>query len=131
MMSGMGRVLSYENSPPNPEIPNPKLAQRQLFSDDRKFHFMARVGIESNGSDGEAMFGQTRWKVNTLWHLGYHARHGYESETTVGRYLDRMQWLFPYIGFDYHFKNTIQRRMQTYLVMMTTPCSDKKQQKRS
>lgn len=104
MMSGMGRVLSYENSPPNPEIPNPKLAQRQLFSDDRKFHFMARVGIESNGSDGEAMFGQTRWKVNTLWHLGYHARHGYESETTVGRYLDRMQWLFPYIGFDYHFK---------------------------
>ena len=104
MMSGMGRVLSYENSPPNPEISNPKLAQRQLFSDDRKFHFMARVGIESNGSDGEAMFGQTRWKVNTLWHLGYHARHGYESETTVGRYLDRMQWLFPYIGFDYHYK---------------------------
>ncbi len=104
MMSGMGRVFSYENSPYNPEIPNPKLAQRQLFSDDREFHFMTRIGIESNGSDGEAMFGQTRWKIGTLWHLGYHDMHGYESETTIGRYLDKMQWLFPYIGFDYHFK---------------------------
>lgn len=104
MMSGMGRIFRYENSPPNPEIPNPKLAQRQLFSDDRKFHFMARVGIESNGSDGEAMFGQTRWKISTLWHLGYHDMHGYENETTIGRYFDKMQWLFGYTGFDYHFK---------------------------
>ena len=104
MMSGMGRVFSYENSPANPDVPNPKLAQRKLFADDRMFHFMARVGVESNGSDGEAMFAQTRWKVSTLWHLGYHDMHGYESETTVGRYLGRMQWWFPYIGFDYHYK---------------------------
>lgn len=65
---------------------------------------MATVGIESNGSDGEAMFAQTRWKVSTLWHLGYHEEHGYESETMIGRYLGRMQWWYPYIGFDYHYK---------------------------
>jgi hypothetical protein len=104
MMSGMGRIFSYENSPPNPEIPNPKLAQRRLFADDRMPHFMATVGIESNGSDGEAMFAQTRWKASTLWHLGYHDEHGYESETMVGRYLGRMQWWYPYVGFDYHYK---------------------------
>ena len=104
MMSGMGRVFSYGNSPPNPEIPNPKLAQRKLFSDDRRIHFMARVGIESNGSDGEAMIAQTRWKLSTIWHLGYHDMHGYESETMIGRYLGRNQWLLPYVGFDYHFK---------------------------
>ncbi len=104
MMSGMGRVFSYENSPPNPEIPNPKLAQRKLFADDRKMHIMAKVGIESNGSDGMAMFANTRWKVSTLWHLGFHSEHGYESETMVGRYLGKMQWLYPYIGFDYHYK---------------------------
>jgi CopA family copper-resistance protein len=104
MMSGMGRVLSYENSPPNPEIPNPKLAQRKLFADDREFHLMGRLGLESNGSDGEAMLANTRWKMNTLWHLGYHDMHGYESETMIGRYLGRMQWWFPYIGFDYHYK---------------------------
>ena len=104
MMSGMGRVFSYENSPANPEIPNPKLAQRKLFADDRKMHFMARAGIESNGSDGEAMFAGTRWKLSTMWHLGYHDMHGYESETMIGRYLGKMQWLYPYIGFDYHRK---------------------------
>ena len=104
MMSGMGRVFTYENQPDNPEIPNSKLAQRKLFADDRKFHLMGRLGIESNGSDGEAMIANTRWKINTLWHLGYHDMHGYESETMVGRYLGRMQWWFPYIGFDYHYK---------------------------
>ena len=39
-----------------------------------------------------------------LWHLGYHDEHGYESETIVGRYLGEMQWLYPYVGFDYHYK---------------------------
>ena len=104
MMSGMGRVFSYENSPVNPEIPDPKLAQRKLFWDDRMPHFMAKVGLESNGSDGEAMFAQTRWKASTLWNLGFHDMHGYESETMIGRYLGRMQWWYPYIGFDYHYK---------------------------
>lgn len=104
MMSGMGRVFHYENSPPNPEIPDPKQAQRQLFKDDRMFHPMARIGIESNGSDGEAMLANTRWKASTLWHLGYHDMHGYESETMVGRYLGRMQWWYPYVGFDVHYK---------------------------
>jgi hypothetical protein len=44
----MGRVLSYENQAPNPLIPNPKLAQRKLFADDRKFHFMAENDFASN-----------------------------------------------------------------------------------
>jgi CopA family copper-resistance protein len=104
MMSGMGRIFRYEDSPPNPEIPDPKLAQRKLYADDRMPHFMANVGIESNGSDGDAMLANTRWKASTLWHLGYHSDHGYESETMVGRYLGRMQWLYPYVGFDYHYK---------------------------
>ncbi|TAJ60622.1 MAG: copper oxidase [Chitinophagaceae bacterium] len=104
MMSGMGRVFSYENQPANPEIPNPKLAQRKLFADDREFHPMGRIGIESNGTDGEFMLANTRWKATTMWHLGFHDMHGYESETMIGRYLGRMQWWFPYVGFDYHFK---------------------------
>lgn len=104
MMSGMGRVFTYENQPSNPEIPDPKLAQRHLFADDKQFHFMARIGIETNGSDGEAMLANTRWKLSTLWHMGYHAEHGYESETMFGRYLGKMQWLQVYGGFDYHYK---------------------------
>lgn len=104
MMGGMGRIFSYENSAPNPELPDPEYAYKKLKDDDRMFHFMSRVGIETNGSDGEAMFANTRWKLSTLWHLGYHSEHGYESETMLGRYIGRMQWLYPYIGFDYHYK---------------------------
>lgn len=104
MMSGMGRIFSYENSPPNTELPDPKKALRKLFADDREFHPMAKIGLETNGSDGEAMLANTRWKLETMWHLGYNHHHGYESETMVGRYLGKMQWWFPYIGFDYHYK---------------------------
>lgn len=104
MMSGMGRVFSYENSPLNPELPNKKYAQRKLFRDDRMFHLMGEIGLESNGSDGMAMLANTRWKLETMWHLGSEPHHGYESETNVGRYLGRMQWWFVYAGFDYHYK---------------------------
>lgn len=104
MMSGMGRFFSYENSPPNPELTNARVAKRRLNSDDRQFHLMGRVGIETNGSDGEVMLSQTRWRATTLWHLGYNDHHGYESETMFGRYLGRMQWWYPYIGYDYHYK---------------------------
>ena len=107
MMSGMGRIFSYENSPANPELPDPQKALQQLFDDDRAFHLMALVGLESNGSDGEAMFANTRWKLQTLWHLGYHDEHGYESEVSVGRFLGDMQWWLPYVGFDYHYKKVV------------------------
>lgn len=104
MMSGMGRIFRYDNNLANPEIPDPKLAQRKLFADDRQYHPMVRIGLESNGTDGEVMFAQTRWKASTLWHLGLSKMEGYESETMIGRYLGRMQWWYPYAGFDYHYK---------------------------
>ncbi|MBS1683991.1 MAG: multicopper oxidase domain-containing protein [Bacteroidetes bacterium] len=104
MMSGMGRIFSYANSPDNSELPNKRAAQRKLFSDDREFHFMARAGVESNGTDGEAMLANTRWKIETMWHLGWHSGHGFESETSVGRYLGKMQWWYVFVGFDYHYK---------------------------
>ncbi|MGY3053107.1 CopA family copper-resistance protein [Pedobacter sp. UYEF25] len=104
MMSGMGRVFSYENSPPNPDIPNPKLAERKLNWDDQMPHLMGRAGFESNGLEGQAMLANTRWQLTSLWHLGTNAKMGYESETMIGRYIGRNQWLLPYVGFDYHYK---------------------------
>jgi CopA family copper-resistance protein len=104
MMSGMGRIFSYENSAPNPEIPNPKLAQRKLFADDRAFHFMGENDFATNGNDGMAMLQNTRWSIGTEWRLGYHNYHGYETETHVGRYLGKMQWVMPFIGFDWRYR---------------------------
>jgi len=110
MMSGMGRVLSYENTPPNPEIPNPKYAMRKLNSDDREFHFMAENDLATNGNDGEVMLQNTRWSIGTEWRLGYNDDHGYETETHIGRYIGRMQWFMPFIGFDWRYrKNGIDK----------------------
>ncbi|WP_255486992.1 multicopper oxidase domain-containing protein [Mucilaginibacter sp. SP1R1] len=104
MMSGMGRIFSYENSPSNPEIPDPAVAIKKIYADDQHFYASAKVGLESNGSDGNAALANTRWKLSTLWHLGLHDHDGYESETMVGRYFGQMQWLYAYAGFDYHYK---------------------------
>jgi hypothetical protein len=41
-----------------------------------------------------------------MWHLGYMPHHGYEAELNFGRYMGKMQWWFPYIGFDYHYRKT-------------------------
>jgi CopA family copper-resistance protein len=112
MMAGMGRVFSYENSPPNPEIPNPKLAQRKLFADDRRFHFMAENDFATNGNDGMAMLSNTRWSIGTEWRLGYNDHHGYETETHIGRYIGKMQWIMPFIGFDWRYRKMEEGDME-------------------
>jgi hypothetical protein len=104
MMSGMGRVFTYENQAQNPEISNPKLAQRKLFADDRKFHFMIENDFATNGNDGEMMVQNTRWSIGAEWRLGYHAMHGWETETHIGRYIGKMQWFMPFIGFDWRYR---------------------------
>jgi CopA family copper-resistance protein len=106
MMAGMGRVFTYNNSPVNPELPDAEKAY-QMFrrhKDQNMYHLMVRAGIESNGSDGEGMVSTNRSALRQIWHLGYSAHHGFESETFFGRYLGVNQWWFPYIGFDYHYK---------------------------
>jgi CopA family copper-resistance protein len=104
MMAGMGRVFTYENQAPNPLIPNPKLAQRKLFADDRAFHFMAENDFATNGNDGMAMVQNTRWSLGTEWRLGYNDMHGYEAEFHLGRYIGKMQWLMPFVGFDWRYR---------------------------
>ncbi|MET3877622.1 multicopper oxidase domain-containing protein [Chitinophaga sp. OAE865] len=104
MMSGMGRVFSYENSPPNPEVPDPVKAYHMLKKDDRMLYPMARVGLESTGSDGEIIVANSRYRLSTEWRVGLNDRHGYESESHFGRYLGKNQWLFPYIGWDVRYR---------------------------
>ncbi len=112
MMAGMGRIFSYENSPANPLIPNPKLAQRKLFADDREFHIMAENDFATNGNDGMVMFANTRWSIGTEWRLGYNDMHGYETETHIGRYIGKMQWIMPFIGFDWRYRKMHDNEME-------------------
>lgn len=105
MMAGMGRIFTYENQPANPEIKNPGYAQRRLFADDRRFHLMAENDFASNGNDGMLMYSNTRWQFSSEWRLGYMDIHGYEVENHFGRYIGRMQWFMPFIGYDYRYRN--------------------------
>ena len=102
MMAGMGNVMSYTNSPVNPDLPDAKKAWRSFKKDNNMLHAMAMIGLESNGSDGEAMLMGNRYELRTEWRIGLKHHHGMESETIFGRYVGRNQWLFPYVGFDYH-----------------------------
>jgi hypothetical protein len=104
MMSGMGRIFEYENSPPKPEVPDPKMAQHMVYMDDRMIHPYAKVSAESNGSDGELMFSNTRYRLQTEWRVGLNSSSGYESESHIGRYLGRMQYWFPYVGWDFRYR---------------------------
>ncbi len=105
MMSGMGRIFSYTDAQPNPLLPTPEKAYRKLKADDRMAHFMARNDFATNGNDGEAMLQNTRYSLATEWRLGYNNMHGYEIETHFGRYIGKMQWLMPFIGFDHRYRD--------------------------
>ncbi len=104
MMSGMGRVFTYEEQQPSTLINNTKFAQRKLFSDDRQPHFMVENDFATNGNDGNIMFQNTRWSFGTEWRLGYNDMHGYETETHLGRYIGKMQWFMPFVGFDWRYR---------------------------
>ncbi|TSJ41317.1 multicopper oxidase domain-containing protein [Fluviicola chungangensis] len=104
MMSGMGRIFSYENSPPNPQLPNPEKSLKKLYADDREFHFMFLNDFATNGNDGEMMLQNTRWSLQAEWRLGYSAKMGYETEVHMGRYIGKMQWFMPYVGLDWRYR---------------------------
>jgi len=104
MMSGMGRIFEYEDSTVNTEVPDREMAKHMVYMDDRMIHPYAKIGLESNGSDGEAMLSNTRYNLKTEWRIGLNGTSGYASETHIGRYLGRMQFWMPYIGFDYRYR---------------------------
>ena len=104
MMAGMGRIFTYENSPPNPQLPDTKAALKKVYADDRRFYAGAEIGLESNGSDGEISLMNTRWMFSADWHLGLNSTSGYETESHFGRFLGRNQFLFVYGGWDWRYR---------------------------
>ncbi len=106
MMAGMNRVFSYENQSPNKYLKNKKWAYKKLQKQSNELHFMAENDFATNGNDGELMLQNTRWSLGTEWRLGYNDHHGYETETHLGRYIGKMQWFMPFIGFDFRYRKT-------------------------
>jgi FtsP/CotA-like multicopper oxidase with cupredoxin domain len=99
MMSGMGRVFSYEDSPPNTQVPATK-ANWNYFKgeDNRMIHGMGKFSAQSNGVFGHGMVMNNYNFFSTEFHAN--PKHGFESEQKFGRFLDRRQFLNGYVGFE-------------------------------
>jgi hypothetical protein len=50
------------------------------------------------------MLQNIRWSIGSEWRLGYHDRHGYETETHIGRYIGKIQWIMPFFGFEWRYR---------------------------
>jgi hypothetical protein len=48
----------------------------------------------------------TRWKFETEWRVGYTKITGAETESHFGRYIGKNQFLFPYTGWDFRYRET-------------------------
>jgi FtsP/CotA-like multicopper oxidase with cupredoxin domain len=103
MMSGINRVFAVDDYQ-NPYLPNKEKAYRKLQREHNMPHFMAQSDFATNGIDGEAMLMNARYSLGTEWRLGYNDIHGYEVETHLGRYIGKMQWLMPFVGFDWRYR---------------------------
>lgn len=99
MMAGMGRVFSYENSAPNPQLPNKEKAWKSFIKDNSMVSSMAMLEVASNRIHAETMtmFGP-RWANINNFHSNWNFDH-LEGNIKVGRYLGKFQWALPYVGF--------------------------------
>lgn len=110
MMSGMGEIFEYENSLPNPQIPDKAKDLKKVYAMDREFYFAAKNEFLFNGNVGKFQYENTRWVIQGEWQLGYESKRGWETSLRAGRYLDRMQWFMPYVGLDWSYKKGLEER---------------------
>jgi len=103
MMAGMNRVFAIGDYK-NPNLPDKEKAYKMLQKESNMLHFTAENDFATNGNDGQAMLMNARYNLGTEWRLGYNDMHGYEVETHFGRYLGKMQWIMPFIGFDWRYR---------------------------
>jgi hypothetical protein len=103
MMAGMNRVLAVGDYH-NPNLHNKTMGYKMLQHESNMPHFMIQNDFAFNGNDGAWMLQNARWSVGTEWRLGYNDMHGYETETHLGRYIDKNQWFMPFIGFDWRYR---------------------------
>ena len=99
MMAGMGRVFSYENSAPNPQLSDKEASYKKFLKSNNMINTKAMLDLSSNKLHFEnmTMIGP-RWMNVTELHSNYSFMH-YEGSVKIGRYLGKYQWALPYVGF--------------------------------
>ena len=102
MMSGMGRILTYENEESS-NLPEHPLNLKKVYHDDRRFYNGAEIALQYNGSIGEISRSNTRWLFQTEWRVNYTG--DYENEFHLGRYIGEKQFAMFYTGWDIRRNN--------------------------
>ena len=98
MMAGMGRIFTYEDSAPNPQLPNKASAWKDFVKDNSMSSSMAMLDVTSSRLHAETMtmFGP-RWVNKNEFHSNWKFDH-LEATLKAGRYLGKFQWALPYVG---------------------------------
>ncbi|WP_158223480.1 multicopper oxidase domain-containing protein [Mucilaginibacter sp. MD40] len=95
MMSGMARVVRYEDAPSNPQVA-PYQKNNPLLKDDRQWYTWGMAAFHSQTSVGSVFISNTRYEFNANYRFSYDGR--YEIDPRFQRYLDNNQYLAAYVG---------------------------------
>ncbi|MHB1688991.1 MAG: multicopper oxidase domain-containing protein [Ignavibacteriaceae bacterium] len=98
MMSGMGRVFSYTNSPPNPQIDTIKNTWQKFLSDENMWHFSTFIAAQSNGILPKVVAMNRNYVFDVTGGTDY--KGNFETEARFGRLFGNRQFLEVYIGGD-------------------------------
>ncbi len=98
MMAGMARVVSYDDSPTNEQVPDRKAALKHLKKEDKKWYFMGETQVHSQANFGEVEYSNYHNAITGEWRINWQG--DYETETHFMRYLGKKQYLKAVLGSD-------------------------------
>src|SRR5699024_1780633 len=114
MAGGMGRIFEVPEELDTVEFSQTKKDIRTLNAAERTFQINAQNDFAYNSNAGFLYMDNTNWEIKADWQLGYKDKDGYEATAKVGRYLGKMQWLFPYVGASWRYKRGLTRESQSW-----------------
>lgn len=105
MMSGMGRVFSTQDST---QVSHSHGGEHDWKMFSKMMGNMERLAvmneISNKGNTGKLRIENSRWALlQAEWKLAYKDNPGYEVEARIGRYIGKMQWFMPYIGYSFSY----------------------------
>ncbi|GAA4919854.1 multicopper oxidase domain-containing protein [Mucilaginibacter defluvii] len=98
MMSGMARVVRYEDNPSNTEVAKYQ-PRNPVINDDRQFYTWFQASFHSQTSIGSLFISNTRYEFNANYRFSYDGR--YEIDPRFQRYLDNGQYFAAYVGAEF------------------------------
>ena len=104
MMSGMARVISYENSPTNKQVSEKD--QRKLFREDTKWYGWGVTKIATDGVFGNTQLSNVRNEIGTTYRVSY--KEQYEFQPYYQRFIDKRQFFAAFAGADIRNTFTIK-----------------------